>query len=181
MLMSKNQFSVLRRAAAGRADRESAQGGRVFRRRHLGAVPGQSGSKDFAHEQHTKPPMRRRRRRAGGCSVAAWVGWSDWALAVPGLGPSSPPAHHGGGLVPGSRGGWRSRRGTRLPGHSQYEAKRYEGRSAKALLISVHAEDCRKSPGQGDLHARMRDRHLVHGRYGRQAASGPGASDRKVR
>jgi len=51
--------------------------------------PDKQGSKDFAHEQHTKAPEGAATGAAGGAILGGALGWmvGIGALAIPGLGP----------------------------------------------------------------------------------------------
>src|ERR1700686_2291457 len=55
-------------------------------------LPDKQGTKDFAHEQHTKAPEGAAAGATGGAVLGGALGWmvGIGALAIPGLGPSSP-------------------------------------------------------------------------------------------
>ena len=104
-------------------------------------APDQQGTKDFAHEKHTKAPEGattvRRPARSGTLGPLAGVG----ALAIPGLGPFIAAGPIMGALaglgVGGAVGGLVGALvGMGVPEH---EAKRYEGRVKDGgVLLSVH-------------------------------------------
>lgn len=108
--------------------------------------PDKSGTKDFAHEQHTKAPEG---ATAGGITGGVLGGALGWlagigALAIPGVGPfiAAGPimAALGGAAVGGAVGGITGALiGMGIP---EYEAKRYEGKIRQGnILISVHADN----------------------------------------
>jgi hypothetical protein len=108
--------------------------------------PDTTGTKDFAHEQHTKVPEGAATGAGTGGVLGGALGWlvGIGALAIPGLGPfiaagpilaalSGAAAGATLGGLTGALIGW---------GIPEYEAKRYEGKiKAGNMLISVHAED----------------------------------------
>ena len=107
--------------------------------------PDKSGTKDFAHEQHTKAPEG---AAAGGITGGVLGGALGWlagigALAIPGVGPfiAAGPimAALGGAAVGGAVGGITGALiGMGIP---EYEAKRYEGKIRQGnILISVHSD-----------------------------------------
>lgn len=108
--------------------------------------PANVGTKEFAHEKHTKAPEG----TAAGATVGGVVGGSlgllagIGALAVPGLGPimaagpivAALTGVGAGGVVGGLVG---ALVGMGIP---EYEAKRYEGLVKKGgILASVHCDD----------------------------------------
>jgi hypothetical protein len=108
--------------------------------------PDKTGTKDFAHEQHTKAPEG---AAAGGVTGGVLGGALGWlagigALAIPGVGPfiAAGPimAALGGAAVGGAVGGIAGALvGMGIP---EYEAKRYESKIKSGnVLISVHAEN----------------------------------------
>lgn len=108
--------------------------------------PDKTGTKDFAHEQHTKAPEGAATGASAGGVVGGALGWlaGIGALAIPGVGPfiAAGPimAALGGAAVGAAVGGI----GGALVGMGipEYEAKRYEGKiRAGNILISVHCED----------------------------------------
>jgi hypothetical protein len=109
-------------------------------------LPDRTGTKDFAHEQHTKAPEGAATGGVTGGVLGGAFGWlvGIGALAIPGVGPfiAAGPimAALGGAAVGGAVGGIAGALvGLGIP---EYEAKRYEGKVQSGnLLISVHTED----------------------------------------
>jgi hypothetical protein len=107
--------------------------------------PDKTGTKDFAHEQHTKAPEGAATGGVTGGVLGGAFGWlvGIGALAIPGVGPfiAAGPimAALGGAAVGGAVGGIAGALvGLGIP---EYEAKRYEGKIKDGnVLISVHAE-----------------------------------------
>src|SRR5687767_9227673 len=108
--------------------------------------PDKTGTKDFAHEQHTKAPEGAVTGAGTGGVLGGALGWlaGIGALAIPGLGPfiAAGPlmAALSGAAVGAAVGGITGALvGMGIP---EYEAKRYEGRIKSGnILISVHADD----------------------------------------
>ena len=107
--------------------------------------PDKTGTKDFAHEQHTKAPEGAIAGAGTGGVVAGALGWlaGIGALAIPGIGPfiaagpimAALSAAAVGAAVGGITG---ALIGMGIP---EYEAKRYEGKIKEGnILISVHCE-----------------------------------------
>lgn len=108
--------------------------------------PENLGSKDFAHEKHTKAPEGAVAGGGSGAVIGAALGWLVGAglLLVPGL-----EAMHAAGPIVGMLGGMGA--GVTLGGLTgaligfgipEYEAKRYEGRVRKGgILLSVHCDN----------------------------------------
>ncbi|MCU1326871.1 MAG: hypothetical protein JWN34_2241 [Bryobacterales bacterium] len=118
-----------------------------FRNTDISALlPENVGTKDFAHEKHTKAPEGAAAGTASGVLVGGALGWlvGIGALGIPGLGPfiAAGPimallAGVGAGAVAGGLIG--TLVGLGIP---EYEAKRYEGRIKEGgILISVHCDD----------------------------------------
>jgi hypothetical protein len=109
-------------------------------------LPDRAGSRDFAHEQHTKAPEGAATGGVTGGVVGGALGWlaGIGALAIPGVGPfiAAGPimAALGGAAVGGAVGGITGALiGLGIP---EYEAKRYEGKVKDGnILVSVHTED----------------------------------------
>lgn len=108
--------------------------------------PDRSGTRDFAHEQHTKAPEGAVTGAGAGGALGGVVGLlaGIGALAIPGLGPliAAGPivAALSGAAVGAAVGGL----GGALIGMGvpEFEAKRYEGKVKDGnILISVHAEN----------------------------------------
>jgi hypothetical protein len=108
--------------------------------------PDKQGSKDFAHEQHTKAPEGAATGAGTGAVLGGALGWmvGIGSLAIPGLGPfiAAGPimaalAGAAGGAAAGGLTG--ALIGMGIP---EYEAKRYEGKVKDGnILLSVHTED----------------------------------------
>ena len=108
--------------------------------------PENQGTKDFAHEKHTKAPEGTATGAGTGAVIGGTLGWlaGIGALAIPGVGPliAAGPivaALTGvgvGGAVGGVTG---ALIGMGIP---EYEAKRYEGRVKEGgMLLSVHSDN----------------------------------------
>ena len=108
--------------------------------------PDKTGTRDFAHEQHTKAPEGAATGAGTGGVLGGALGWlvGIGALAIPGLGPfiAAGPimAALSGAAAGAALGGLTGALiGMGIP---EYEAKRYEGKvKAGNMLISVHTED----------------------------------------
>lgn len=108
--------------------------------------PDKAGTKDFAHEQHTKAPEGAAAGAGTGGLLGGALGWlvGIGALAIPGLGPfiAAGPimAALSGAAAGAALGGLTGALiGMGIP---EYEAKRYEGKVKEGnVLISVHADD----------------------------------------
>jgi hypothetical protein len=108
--------------------------------------PDKTGTKDFAHEKHTKAPEGTVRGAVPGGVLGGVVGWlaGIGTLAIPGLGAfiAAGPimAALSGAAVGAAVGGLAG--GLIGMGIPEYEAKRYEGRVREGnFLISVHTEN----------------------------------------
>jgi hypothetical protein len=107
--------------------------------------PDKTGSRDFAHEQHTKAPEGAVAGGATGAAIGGVLGWlaGIGTLAIPGLGPfiAAGPimAALSGAALGGAVGGLAGALiGMGLP---EFEAKRYESKvQGGNILISVHTE-----------------------------------------
>jgi len=112
-------------------------------------LPDKSGTKDFAHEQHTKAPEGAATGGVTGGVLGGTLGWlvGIGALAIPGVGPfiAAGPimAALGGAALGGAVGGITGALvGLGIP---EYEAKRYESKIKSGnALISVHTEDSKE-------------------------------------
>src|SRR6187200_279234 len=108
--------------------------------------PDKTGTKDFAHEHHTKAPEGAAAGAGTGGVLGGALGWlvGIGALAIPGLGPfiAAGPimAALSGAAAGAALGGLTGALiGLGIP---EYEAKRYEGKIKEGnILISVHADD----------------------------------------
>jgi hypothetical protein len=111
--------------------------------------PDKTGTRDFAHEQHTKAPEGAATGAGSGAVLGGALGWmvGIGALAIPGLGPfiAAGPimaalAGAGAGAAAGGLTG--ALIGMGIP---ELEAKQYEGKVKNGnILMSVHAEDGRE-------------------------------------
>jgi hypothetical protein len=104
------------------------------------------GTKDFAHEKHTKVPEGASAGAGTGAVIGGALGWlvGIGSLAIPGIGPfiaagpivSLLAGIGAGGVVGGVTG---ALVGMGIP---EYEAKRYEGRIKEGgILLSVHCDN----------------------------------------
>jgi hypothetical protein len=108
--------------------------------------PDNQGTKDFAHERHTKAPEGAVAGGSSGAVIGGALGWlaGIGALAIPGAGPfiaAGPLMGMLGGIgVGGAIGGVTGALiGLGIP---EFEAKRYEGRIRRGgILLSVHCDD----------------------------------------
>jgi hypothetical protein len=108
--------------------------------------PDKSGTRDFAHEQHTKAPEGAATGAATGGVLGGVAGWlaGIGTLAIPGLGPfiAAGPimaALAGAGVGAAAGGLTGALIGMGIP---EYEAKLYEGKIKEGnILIAVHSED----------------------------------------
>jgi hypothetical protein len=108
--------------------------------------PDKTGTRDFAHEQHTKAPEGAATGAGTGAVLGAALGWmvGIGALMIPGLGPfiAAGPimaalAGAGAGAAAGGIAG--ALVGMGMP---ELEAKQYEGKIRGGnILMSVHAVD----------------------------------------
>src|SRR5438067_4747130 len=107
--------------------------------------PDKSGTKDFAHEQHTKAPEGAATGAGTGGALGGALGWlvGIGALAIPGVGPfiAAGPivaALAGAGVGAAVGGLTGALVGMGIP---EYEAKRYEGRLTEGgILLSIHCD-----------------------------------------
>jgi hypothetical protein len=108
--------------------------------------PENEGTKDFAHEKHTKVLEGTATGATSGAVLGGGLGWlvGIGALAIPGLGPfiaagpivAALAGAGAGGVLGGITG---ALVGMGIP---EYEAKRYEGRVKEGgILLSVHCDD----------------------------------------
>ena len=111
--------------------------------------PDRSGTRDFAHEQHTKAPEGAATGAVAGGVLVGALGWlvGIGSLAIPGVGPliaagpimAALSGAAAGGAVGGLAGGLV---GLGIP---EYEAKRYEGAVKNGnILISVHTDNSKE-------------------------------------
>jgi len=112
-------------------------------------LPDRAGTRDFAHEQHTKAPEGATTGAAVGGLAAGVLGWlaGIGSLAIPGVGPliAAGPimAALSGAAAGGAVGGMAGALvGFGIP---EYEAKQFEGKVKNGnILISVHTEDSKQ-------------------------------------
>jgi len=108
--------------------------------------PDNQGTKDFAHEKHTKAPEGAVAGGGSGAVIGGALGWLAGlgALAIPGAGAfvaAGPLMGLLGGIGVGSAIGGLAGALIGL-GIPEYEAKRYEGRVKRgSILLSVHCDD----------------------------------------
>lgn len=108
--------------------------------------PDRTGTKDFAHEQHTKAPEGTVTGGSAGALFGGALGWlaGIGMLAIPGLGPfvAAGPilAALSGAAIGAAVGGIAGALiGLGVP---EFEAKRYEGKIREGnILMSVHCEN----------------------------------------
>jgi len=111
--------------------------------------PDKTGTRDFAHEQHTKAPEGAAAGAGTGGVLGAGLGWlvGIGSLAIPGVGPfiAAGPimAALGGAAIGATIGGMTGVLvGLGVP---EYEAKQYEGKIREGnILLSVHAENSKE-------------------------------------
>src|ERR1700681_1996837 len=128
-------------------------------------LPDSQGSKDFAHEKHTKAPEGTTTGVAAGGTIGGALGLlaGIGALAIPGVGPLIAAGPIMGALAGVGLGGAVGGLVGALAGMGipEYEAKRYEGRVKDGgILLSVHcdtseeisrAKEILKSTGADDV------------------------------
>ena len=123
-------------------------------------LPDTSGTRDFAHEQHTKVPEGATTGVVAGMGTGAVLGWlaGIGSLAIPGVGPfiAAGPimAALGGAAVGGATGGIVGALvGMGIP---EYEAKHYDGKITRGnILISVHTETSQQEKAVKDIFERL--------------------------
>lgn len=121
--------------------------------------PDKTGTRDFAHEHHTKAPEGAATGAGAGGLLGGGLGWliGIGSLAIPGVGPfiAAGPimAALGGAAVGAAVGGLTGALvGMGMP---EFEAKRYEGKiRAGGALISVHTEDSEERARAKDIFKR---------------------------
>jgi len=108
--------------------------------------PDNQGTKDFAHEKHTKAPEGAVTGGSSGAVIGGALGWlaGIGALAIPGVGPfiaAGPIMGMLGGIGVGTAIGGLTGALIGL-GIPEYEARRYAGRIRHGgILLSVHCDD----------------------------------------
>jgi hypothetical protein len=124
-------------------------------------LPDRAGTRDFAHEQHTKAPEGAAAGAVAGGLVVGALGWlvGIGSLAIPGVGPfiAAGPimAALSGAAAGGAVGGMAGALvGFGIP---EYEAKQYEGKVRNGnILISVHTEDSKERNAAKEIFMRSR-------------------------
>lgn len=118
--------------------------------------PDKEGTRDFAHEKHTKAPEGLATGGVAGMGVGGALGLlaGIGALAIPGVGPFIAAGPIMGALsgaaVGGATGGLIG--GLVGLGIPEFEAKQYEDKvRAGNILISVHAEDAKSRSRAKDI------------------------------
>jgi hypothetical protein len=109
-------------------------------------LPDKTGTRDFAHERHTKAPEGAATGGLVGGVIFAGLGWlaGIGSLAIPGLGPFIAAGPIMGALSAGAIGAATGALTGGLIGlrHPEYEARRYAGRLRDGnILLSVHCEN----------------------------------------
>ena len=111
-------------------------------------LPDKAGSRDFAHEQHTKAPEGAATGAGAGAVLGGALGWivGIGALAIPGVGPFIAAGPIMAALAGAGVGRHRRHTGGLIGlGIPEYEAKRYEGKVKDGnILMSVHTQDSRE-------------------------------------
>jgi len=108
--------------------------------------PDNQGTRDFAHEKHTKAPEGAVTGGSSGAVIGGALGWlaGIGVLAIPGLGPfiaAGPLMATLGGIGVGTAIGGLTGALIGL-GIPEYEARRYEGRIRRGgILLSVHCDN----------------------------------------
>jgi hypothetical protein len=124
-------------------------------------LPDRAGTRDFAHEQHTKAPEGAAAGAIAGGLAAGALGWlvGIGSLAIPGVGPfiAAGPimAALSGAAAGGAVGGMAGALvGFGIP---EYEAKQYEGKVKNGnILISVHTEGSKERNAAKEIFERSR-------------------------
>jgi hypothetical protein len=118
-----------------------------------------TGTRDFAHEHHTKAPEGAAAGAGVGGILGGGLGWlvGIGALAIPGVGPfvaAGPIMAALGGAALGATVGGLTGALVGL-GVPEYEAKRYEGKLREGgTLISVHTDDAEERSRAKDIFER---------------------------
>ena len=112
-------------------------------------LPDRAGSRDFAHEHHTKAPEGAAAGAVAGGLTAGVLGWlvGIGTIAIPGVGPLIAAGPIMAALSGAAAGGAVGTLAGALVGLGipEYEAKQYEGKVKNGnILISVHTEDSKE-------------------------------------
>lgn len=129
-------------------------------------LPENVGTKDLAHEKHTKAPEGAVAGGASGAVIGGVLGWlvGIGALAIPGLGPfiaAGPIVAALSGIGAGAALGGVTGAlvGFGIP---EYEAKRYAGLVKEGgILLSVHADDATWTRKAKDILGRTGADHIA--------------------
>jgi len=158
MTMSKSVFCIATTAQAERIIQELQSSG--FLASDISVLMAdKEGTRDFAHEHHTKAPEGAATGVGTGAVVGGVLGWlaGVGSLAIPGLGPliAAGPimAALSGATVGGTLGGITGALvGMGIP---EFEAKQYEGKvKAGSALLSVHSENSTETDRAKDIFKR---------------------------
>ena len=144
--MAKSVFCIARTEAQAATIVEQLKAANFSNNDISALLPDKTGTRDFAHEQHTKAPEGAATGAGTGGVLGGALGWlvGIGALAIPGLGPfiAAGPimAALSGAAAGAALGGVTGALiGLGIP---EYEAKRYEGKIKEGnILISVHTDD----------------------------------------
>jgi hypothetical protein len=112
-------------------------------------LPDRAGSRDFAHEHHTKAPEGAAAGAVAGGVMAGVLGWlvGIGTIAIPGVGPLIAAGPIMAALTGAAAGGAVGTLTGALVGLGipEFEAKQYEGKVKNGnILISVHTEDSKE-------------------------------------
>ena len=140
--------------------------------------PDKRGTKDFAHEHHTKAPEGAAIGAPAGGIVGGTVGLlaGIGALAIPGLGPfiAAGPlmAALSGAAVGAAAGGLTGALvGMGIP---EFEAKRYENKVREGnILVSVHTEDAQERDRAKRVMERLGGRDVASAAEGKAPRTSP--------
>jgi len=130
-------------------------------------LPDRAGTRDFAHEQHTKAPEGAAAGAIAGGLAAGALGWlvGIGSLAIPGVGPfiaAGPIMAALSGAAAGCAVGGMAGAlvGFGIP---EYEAKQYEGKVRNGnILISVHTEDSKERNAAKQIFERSRAEDIAY-------------------
>src|SRR5690242_19871606 len=145
-------------------------------------MPDNVGTKDFAHEKHTKAPEGAATGAGAGAAVGGTLGLliGLGALAIPGFGPFIAAGPIMGALAGMGAGGAVGGLVGALVGMGipEYEAKRFDGRiRAGGILVSVHCDSTDWVGRAKDILKRTGAEEIASAG---EAASDYGKSDRPV-
>ena len=145
--MSRKALFCIARSEAQASDIVNELKAAGFSNNDISALlPDKTGTRDFAHERHTKAPEGFATGAVLGGTVCAGLGWlaGIGSLAIPGLGPFIAAGPIMGALSAASigmavGGVVGSLIGMRFP---EYEATRYDGKLSEGnILLSVHCDN----------------------------------------